>query len=365
MIGTRGERPVARTGCGDGVEGRGWVVRQRGRRRPSATSLTATSRRAGLGRRPERSPGSTGSIVSCRGAEPAHASKARGVGDVLSPGSGLREVAISGDHAERGVVGRVSEVASGNACPSRSAVDRPGRGTGRGPSRSRSLSRLSSESALAWGSKIGVMPKDPNLARGVRTSLVAVHRTALGTRCSPKRPDLPRSRPTLQTEGPDRNRDLSTNDGRTRPDSRSLPGLDLDWPSDPAGQLGIEGFPGPSIPRIRTGRGRFTWSGNHSLTLLRTAVRVTSSNAAGCILPTTCCGGNPKTTTFGPSFEEPGFFGTLEGYRPPGICPARHLVVDERSPTDAPQHVVDTRSTAVDCPVRAFRNPNEVRTLDA
>jgi hypothetical protein len=207
--------------------------------------------------------------------------------------------------------------------------------------------------------------------RRIRTSLVAVHRTALETRCSPKRPDLPRSRPTLRTEGPigigisPHKTGEPVHDGRTRPDSRSLPGLELEWSNDPAGRLGIEGFPGPSIPRIRTGRGRFTWSGNHSLTLLRTAVRVTSSNAAGCILPTTCCGGNPKTTTFGPSFEEPGFFGTLEGYRPPGICPARHLVVDERSPTDAPQHVVDRGSTAVDCPVRAFRNPNEVRTLDA
>ena len=255
-------------------------------------------------------------------------------------------------------MGRVSEVASGDACPSRSAVDRPGRRTGRGPSRSRSLSRLSSESALAGGSKIGVMPKDPNLVGGRApdcswNSLLS--ETAGPSKVATHSPN----------RRPDRNRDLSTHDGRTRPDSRSLPGLDLDWPSDPAGQLGIEGFPGPSIPRIRTGRGRFAWSGNHSLTLLRTAVRVTSSNAAGCILPTTCCGGNPKTTTFGPSFEEPGFFGTLEGYRPPGICPARHLVVDERSPTDAPQHVVDRGSTAVDCPVRAFRNPNEVRTLDA
>lgn len=100
---------------------------------------------------------------------------------------------------------------SSDAWPSRSAVDRPGRGTCRGPSRSRSLSRLTSRAGVAVdsddrGHGFGVMPRTPNgLGHRCDDSWYSLLSESVLGDAAWRRPvepdwsDHPRSRPTLRT----------------------------------------------------------------------------------------------------------------------------------------------------------------------
>ena len=188
--------------------------------------------RTGLGRRPGESSGSTDPNVHLRVAGSAHDSKARGVGDVLSPCSILREVAVSGDHAVRGgSAGRARSKTPGCPMIGRALPDDRWSGRRRVPGR-RSIDREREVAAFhrggvpftsclisrLIGGRIGC-PIRGLMSAGFLPRLVA--RVCSGTcvesrlRVSSLMPQ-PRPRPTLRTSRPS-----SRDGGRSTPTGRS------------------------------------------------------------------------------------------------------------------------------------------------